>query len=70
MQGSAMTWTYIQKLEAHFAEDATYRCRVYHDPPQTWLAIVTRDATSIVQEGFPSAEAAIAWCEAYVRNLL
>ncbi len=64
-----MSWTYIQKLDAYFAEDSTYRCRVYHDPPQAWLAIVKLDAGSIVREDFPSAASAIAWCEEYVRNL-
>ena len=64
-----MRWTYLQKLDAYFADDPPYPCRVYRDSPQTWLAIVMRDTASIVQEGFPNAAAAIAWCEAYVRTL-
>ncbi len=63
-----MDWTYSVIQNTYIADHDPYRCRVHHGRSGRWTAIVIHEATVSRGEDFATAEAAMAWCEEYVRQ--
>ena len=64
----AMAWIFRPLQGAYITSLGTHRCRVWREHAGTWSAMVSREGAATTHDSFPTAEAAMAWCDDYVRQ--
>ncbi len=58
-----MEWTHDSMLQIYSVTEGKCHGRTWRHANGTWIAIVIDYLTTTAQEGFLTAEAAMAWCE-------